>query len=1050
MGEIQRTFTIPHALTADQTARLEPAFVALQARQHHLSNITPRAAAARSVDVHRDAVTLSYEVAEAEPLTTWIGSAIPEERVQTWARSALTTLAAAYPAGQVALLRHGGLSSDGMLLHADDSVTILDFGVAECFASALDPSDESWLQQVAPAVAPEVWSSPSSFGPQADIFSLGVLLFELVTGTHPFGADRADPDDCKYQTLTQMPAAIGSVVSSHFAAMISRAIRSDPRERFESFEDMLRALDDRTADAPASSVPTPVAEPPEDHASSEDEAARRRYLEEQAQLKQDREAQEERRAEQSLKRQRWFTSMRRHATALTVAAIVLITAGAVITGLWIRRSNAADVQSTFTRIALEMSTDLMKGDFDALSRRLELGPPIAPLKIAVEDMHRLPSPAKVEFGQITFTDPMRHSGHFELKIHQAALDVGFSASEERVSGYNLEIEQRELADLIRSAADDLALSMLGANETELMQRIRTAVEATASAAQAERVLAELAGTPRARVLEYLGYHGETDTLRIGAFRPDPARGLVRAEVVLARREESGVFSTPPVLELKYTCSAECTLSAINVDPPTEPDAHQAWCLASSIDEVQAAFKAGDATRVAELVAADVSTVSAALTWIPDCREVTLSFGSPNASREVFATVDYQPGILSDMRLSSTKRLGFRIDPDGWTLRATRSTTWPGPPAGLRRQQLGRQLVDSMKDAWTNGDAEKYAALFAGTTRAVRDIRSMFERFNAEGTTIRVEPQESPDSARILRLALALLPGKNADASEYVEKTFTFSLENDRLNWNGAGDPVWVFAGQQSGAFTSRLQNATWEHIPALREEFDRIAMTDFSADERKTIADWLLALNATGALFTPTTEQNVAGFPTEVRLTNHPDEALRFRLVVAPSDALGILYIQDRETRVTDLSGYWQNADSPWTRWSALMESPPDGQAVGLTLTEAQQFAGHYGCQIPTLAEWRAAAEYLGDGPTQPGVHRFHGGVWEFCRDSHTTGQGATVVGGCWYDYDPQSDEASETTLVARQVKFGTVGFRLAKRIDAPDVVTTQVRAAQADPTTSR
>lgn len=83
------------------------------------------------------------------------------------------------------------LQKDSGSFSSDPFVVIIDLGVAEMF-SLSDPSIRG-IGGTPLTMAPEVWSNVS--GPKCDVWSAGVILFELLSGEMPFLADSLDPSD---------------------------------------------------------------------------------------------------------------------------------------------------------------------------------------------------------------------------------------------------------------------------------------------------------------------------------------------------------------------------------------------------------------------------------------------------------------------------------------------------------------------------------------------------------------------------------------------------------------------------------------------------------------------------------------------------------------------------------------------------------------------------------------------------------------------------------------------------------------------------------------
>lgn len=97
---------------------------------------------------------------------------------------------------------HRDLKPGNIILTSDDSVKITDFGVAKPGVSDLTGHNE--IIGSIPYMAPEVWVG-KNVGPQADIYALGVVAYEMLTGVLPFDGDSPAELMCKH--LDQKPVS---------------------------------------------------------------------------------------------------------------------------------------------------------------------------------------------------------------------------------------------------------------------------------------------------------------------------------------------------------------------------------------------------------------------------------------------------------------------------------------------------------------------------------------------------------------------------------------------------------------------------------------------------------------------------------------------------------------------------------------------------------------------------------------------------------------------------------------------------------------------------
>lgn len=116
--------------------------------------------------------------------------------------------------------------SENLLLDADMNIKLADFGFANYY-DMVNP-----LQTFCgspPYAAPEVFSGQQYYGPEIDIWSLGVILFVLVTGTLPFNSDNLQQ---LKQKVLMGKFTVPYFVSKECENLIRNMLLVDPRRRF--------------------------------------------------------------------------------------------------------------------------------------------------------------------------------------------------------------------------------------------------------------------------------------------------------------------------------------------------------------------------------------------------------------------------------------------------------------------------------------------------------------------------------------------------------------------------------------------------------------------------------------------------------------------------------------------------------------------------------------------------------------------------------------------------------------------------------------------------
>ena len=157
--------------------------------------------------------TLAEVIAEEAPL--------PPRRAARIAEQVAEALGFAHERGVV----HRDVAPGNVMLTSTGEVKILDFGIARADRTSTGSTAPPSVHGTVPYLAPELASGDPS-DHRADLYALGAVLSELLTGAPPFGAHRA-----------QIPSAIDPVVL--------RCLAPDPRLRFSSAGEVAAAL--RTA-----------------------------------------------------------------------------------------------------------------------------------------------------------------------------------------------------------------------------------------------------------------------------------------------------------------------------------------------------------------------------------------------------------------------------------------------------------------------------------------------------------------------------------------------------------------------------------------------------------------------------------------------------------------------------------------------------------------------------------------------------------------------------------------------------------------------------------
>ena len=168
-------------------------------------------------------------------------------------------LGSAHRAGVV----HRDFKSSNVMLVASagaERAVVTDFGLAR-EASGANRQDEAAGWVGTPAyMAPEQVRGEEA-GPAADIYALGVVLFEMTTGRLPFiGPTVAETARMRLAGPPPSPRALGAAIDERWEAVILRCLAPDPARRFARAEDVAEALGEQSPAALAE--PATVLHPP--------------------------------------------------------------------------------------------------------------------------------------------------------------------------------------------------------------------------------------------------------------------------------------------------------------------------------------------------------------------------------------------------------------------------------------------------------------------------------------------------------------------------------------------------------------------------------------------------------------------------------------------------------------------------------------------------------------------------------------------------------------------------------------------------------------------
>jgi DNA-binding beta-propeller fold protein YncE/predicted Ser/Thr protein kinase len=147
----------------------------------------------------------------------------------------LRQIAAALDAAHAAGIVHRDVKPHNILVDGERAY-LSDFGLAKAFAeTGPGPGSGASIVGTVEYMAPEQWRG-GRVGPAADVYALGCVLYETLTGIAPFARKESDSEP-------EMPRGIDGV--------IERSVSKDPSERFRTAGELIAAAEEREGATPA-------------------------------------------------------------------------------------------------------------------------------------------------------------------------------------------------------------------------------------------------------------------------------------------------------------------------------------------------------------------------------------------------------------------------------------------------------------------------------------------------------------------------------------------------------------------------------------------------------------------------------------------------------------------------------------------------------------------------------------------------------------------------------------------------------------------------------
>jgi class 3 adenylate cyclase len=203
---------------------------------------------------------LSMALIDGEPLSS---------RVQDYARQP--------PQGAAALVRllalaleeahaqgvvHRDLKPSNIMINRRGEPVVMDFGLARQVNSAASQTQAGVVLGTPAYMSPEqARGDAAAVGPGCDIYSLGVVLYELLTGRLPFLGHPLEVLAQHLRDEPPRPSSLRSDLDAHIEAICQKALAKEPSQRFLRMADFAQSLGEYATGAACAAVLLPETDP---------------------------------------------------------------------------------------------------------------------------------------------------------------------------------------------------------------------------------------------------------------------------------------------------------------------------------------------------------------------------------------------------------------------------------------------------------------------------------------------------------------------------------------------------------------------------------------------------------------------------------------------------------------------------------------------------------------------------------------------------------------------------------------------------------------------
>jgi serine/threonine protein kinase len=180
---------------------------------------------------------IAMQYVEGPTLKALIDSGLTSEQAVLLVRQVLEAARFAHRHGIV----HRDLKPQNVIVDAEGKAVVTDFGIARAGVSEITQTGS--VMGTPHYLSPEQ-AQGFDVTPVSDLYAIGVILYEALTGRVPFEGESAVAVAMKQVSQTpQRPSSLRPTISPALDAVVMRALEKDPGQRFQSADAFIAALD---------------------------------------------------------------------------------------------------------------------------------------------------------------------------------------------------------------------------------------------------------------------------------------------------------------------------------------------------------------------------------------------------------------------------------------------------------------------------------------------------------------------------------------------------------------------------------------------------------------------------------------------------------------------------------------------------------------------------------------------------------------------------------------------------------------------------------------